>query len=259
MRIIIGLAAWLLAGCATQLATPPQAQDGAGGKVLAFQRNGLNPHNGGQLVAASVLRPGDILLTAARSLSSTGIQLFTTAPVSHAALYIGDGEVAEAVGEGVRTRSVEAVLADEDIVVALRHPRIGDAHAERMQGFARDQMGRRYNYLGVVLQAPFSLERRLCELPAVPTPVRDACIQGIATLQLGTGDDDRFFCSQFVLEAYRVAGLPMTRAEPGWLSPADILHMREGDVSSVRIEQPLTYVGHLKYRPLLQVPAAVLN
>ena len=49
-------------------------------------------------------------------------------------------------------------------------------------------------------------------------------------------------------EAYRVAGLPITDADPRWISPADILHMREGDVSSVRVNQPLAYIGHLKFR-----------
>jgi hypothetical protein len=60
--------------------------------------------------------------------------------------------------------------------------------------------------------------------------------------------NDRFFCSQFVLEAYRQSGLPLTDADPRWLSPRDILHMRDGDVPSVRVRQTLVYVGHLKFQ-----------
>jgi hypothetical protein len=97
-----------------------------------------------------------------------------------------------------------------------------------------------------VLLAPFSLERRACELPLLPEAMRDFCLRGVATIQLGAASNDRFFCSQFVLEAYRVAGLPITDADPRWVSPADILHMREGDVPSMKIHQALTYVGHLK-------------
>ena len=37
----------------------------------------------------------------------------------------------------------------------------------------------------------------------------DACIRGIAAIQLGASKNDRFFCSQLVLEAYRHAGLPL--------------------------------------------------
>jgi len=46
----------------------------------------------------------------------------------------------------------------------------------------------------------------------------------------------------------------MTSADPRLISPADILHMREGDVSSVRIPKQLQFVGHLKYeRPITVV------
>ena len=59
--------------------------------------------------------------------------------------------------------------------------------------------------------------------------------------------ESRLFCSQLVLQAYRHAEVPMTDADPRLISPADILHMREGDVSSVRIHRELRYAGHLKY------------
>jgi hypothetical protein len=68
-------------------------------------------------------------------------------------------------------------------------------------------------------------------------------------VHLGLGRSDRFFCSQFVLEAYNRAGLPLTTADPRLLTPADLLHMREGDVPSVRSHQALVYVGHLKFQP----------
>jgi hypothetical protein len=61
--------------------------------------------------------------------------------------------------------------------------------------------------------------------------------------------ESRLFCSQLVLQAYRHAEVPMTYADPRLISPADILHMREGDVPSVRIHRQLRYAGHLKYPP----------
>ena len=54
-----------------------------------------------------------------------------------------------------------------------------------------------------------------------------------------------------MLEAYRQAGLPLTSADPRLVSPADLLHMREGDVPSIQIAQALQYVGHLKSPPPL--------
>jgi hypothetical protein len=118
-----------------------------------------------------------------------------------------------------------------------------------MRSFAQAQAGKKYNMLGIVLQAPFTLQRQYCELPLVPSLVRDACIRGLAAIQLGVARNDRFFCSQFVLAAYQQAQLPLTNADPLLVSPADLLHMREGDVPSIRIEQTLQYVGHLKTGP----------
>ena len=87
------------------------------------------------------------------------------------------------------------------------------------------------------------------ELPLVPGPVRDACVRGCTLVQLGGGRDGRSFCSQFVLQAYARAGAPLTDADPSWLSPADMLHLREGDVATMAAARPLRYVGHLKHTP----------
>lgn len=243
LRCAIGVVVLALSGgCATRVAPPEPGLR----SPVTFQSVALAPGNGGQLVAASELRPGDIVLSAAGGVTSVGIRLLTLAPVSHAALYVGEGRVAEAVGEGVVLRDVSDMLAQEAMVVAFRHPGVGEHHAQRLRAFVQAQLGRRYNHVGVLLHAPFSVERRACELPLMPDALREACLLGVATVQLGAVRNDRFFCSQFVIEAYRQAGLPITDADPRWISPADILHMREGDVPSVRVHQALLYVGHLK-------------
>ena len=242
-----------LIGCATEI--KPHADSGA--PTLAFQNlslnPALNPANGGQLVDATALRPGDIILTADNGIKSSGIRLITLSPVSHAAVYMGRlngvDVVAEAVGEGIRQRSVADLVAEESTIVAFRHPQINPTHVDRMNVFMARHVGQKYNYLGVMLQAPFAIERRACELPLVPSLVRDFCLRGVAAVQLGLGRNDQFFCSQFVLEAYRSAGLPLTDADPRLFSHGDLLHMREGDVPSVRIHQALQYVGHLKSPP----------
>ncbi|KAF0815447.1 hypothetical protein IGB42_00528 [Andreprevotia sp. IGB-42] len=251
--ILLLLASLLLAACATEMkqADPATAQAAS----VAFQNSSLSPKNGGKLIGQGELLPGDIILSATDGITSAGIRLFTLAPVSHAALYVGDDLIAEAVGEGVRLRAVSQVLEEEAVVVAFRRSDLTVAQAAEIRHFAEAQVGRQYNYVGVMLHAPFSIERRICDLPLMPAVTRDACMRGIATIQLGTPDNDRFFCSQFVIEAYRVAGLPITDVNPRWVSPADILHMREDDVPSIKIHQPLVYVGHLKFQAS---PAAAL-
>lgn len=248
---LIGISAllFLSVGCATKFNPPHLDEDKP---LVSFQRHALTPRNGGYLADEEDLKRGDILLSATNGINSVGIRLWTMAPVSHAALYIGDGQVAEAVGSGVRLRSLAQMLDEEAVVVAFRHPGLSDAQGEKLRDFALDNVGERYNHFGILLQTPFTMERRICELPVVPGAVRDFCIRGIALVQLGAVRNDKFFCSQFVLEAYKQAGLPITPADPRLISPADILHMREGDVSSVKVHQPLTYEGHLKMEFPLQ-------
>jgi uncharacterized protein YycO len=244
------LQAWLIAalalgvaGCATRI---HPLGDSAAPVLQVQQRVQLTPLGEGIAAQAEDLQTGDILLSSTQSLVSLGIRAFTLSPVSHAALYVGDGQVVEAVGAGVQQRPLADYLASESTVVAFRHPDINDAQALRLREYAQSLVGKQYNPVGIVLQAPFTVQRRYCELPVVPGFVRDICVRGLGAIYLGAVRNDRFFCSQLVLQAYQAAGLPLTSADPLLISPADLLHMREGDVPSVKTEQALQYLGHLK-------------
>lgn len=249
--LILLLLLLLLCGCAAQVQTTGSDPDSGepAKRALALQRLALTPKNGGRLVDASLLEPGDIILSAGKGMVSVGIRVFTIAPVSHSVLYIGEGDIVEAVvGQGVRRRSLQESLDEDTVAVAFRAPDLTPEQGRQISAFAQAQVGTKYNALGVLLQAPFSIEKRICELPILPTNVRDFCIRGVASIQLGVVSKKRFFCSQFLLEAYRSAGVPITDADPRWISPADLLHMREGDVPSMRVRQSLAYIGHLKFR-----------
>jgi hypothetical protein len=236
-RLLVGVAlALLLTACATQVDFAPDPGQPA---LRVQQRLLLTPANGGVQISPQDLRPGDIVLSSTNGIVSMGVRLITLAPVSHAALYLGDDTFVEAVGAGVRTRSTQEYMDGESTIVAFRHPGIGEPHIGALHDFSRQHVGKKYNTAGIVLQAPFSIGRQYCELPLIPGLVRDYCIRGLAAIQLGAIKNDRFFCSQFVLEAYRHARLPLTTADPRLISPADLLHMREGDVPSVRTEQAL--------------------
>lgn len=245
----------VLQGCATQLEMRAASRSGdpetaSPSAVLKFQRLSMVPGNEA-LVVKDDLQPGDILLSSAPTLRSSAIQMMTLAPVSHAAVYIGNGEVVEAVLPSVRVRSLGALLKEENAVLVLRHPDLTAEQARSMRDYALQQTGTRFNALGVAMHAPFGVIRKVCELPLMPPYWRDACIRGVGGVFHVATSKVQFFCSQLVLQSYRHAGVPITVADPRLISPADILHMREGDVSSVRIHQRLRQVGHLKYdRPI---------
>jgi hypothetical protein len=248
------LLAMLLQGCATQLelgaGTIPE---GGSAPALRFQDPSAAPAGKDAFIGPEALQPGDILLTSMPGLAGASIELMTLAPVSHAALYVGEGRVVEAVRSGVGERSMPQVLEQESVVLVLRYPGLSARQARRIGQYARQKTGAGFNFVGVTLQIPYSVGRKLlCELPFVPGVVRAGCLRGMGVLsQLGTRER-QLFCSQLVVQAYRHAGVRLTEADPRTLSPADLLHMREGDVSSVRIARALRYVGHLKYdRPTL--------
>lgn len=256
--IAMALLSALLQGCATQFAprpgsAPRDAHAAPEGLELQFQNPSIAPAGDEAFIAPGALQPGDILLTSMSGFRSAAIRLMTFAPVSHVAVYIGDGQVVEAVGSGVRVRGIDELLHEEAVVLALRYPDLSAQQARSIKAYALERSGEGFNYLGVTLHIPLSIGRRLCELPLVPSSLRDACIRSMGVINQLAASEGRLFCSQLVLQAYRHAEVPMTDADPRLISPADILHMREGDVPSVRIHRQLRYAGHLKYPSMAMV------
>ena len=122
-----------LAGCATQFIDPTNK------KAPSFQvqnRLLLTPANGGKSIQASDLRAGDIVLSSTNGIASLGIRVLTITPVSHAALYLGDDQIAEAVGSGVHIRSTAEFIAGESTIVAFRHPELSPDQAALVRAFA---------------------------------------------------------------------------------------------------------------------------
>lgn len=248
---LIALLATLLQGCATSFETGESS--GTEGAALLFQRNSIAPQERDPFVALDTLQPGDIILTAAPTLRSMGIRLMTWSSVSHAALYIGEGKIVEALGSGVHVRPLEELLLEENVALVLRYPGLSPEQQLHITDYALQKTGAGFNFVGVTLQVPYSVTRRVCELPLLPMAVRDACLRSIGVLNYVAATESQLFCSQLVMQAYRRAGTPLTDADPRLISPADILHMREGDVPSVAVRTQLRSIGYLKY----ELPTAV--
>ncbi|QMI04187.1 YaeF family permuted papain-like enzyme [Citrobacter sp. RHB25-C09] len=200
-------------------------------------------------ITVADLKPGDLLFSSSLGVTSLGIRAFSSASVSHVAIYLGDEEVAEATGAGVQIVSLQQAMKHSDKIFALRAPDLTPQQANEIEAFAYKIKDSGYNYRGIVEFIPFMLTRQMCSLNPFSADFRQQCVNGLAKAQLSDvseADKKVWFCSEFVTDAFARAGHPLTLAQSGWISPADLMHMREGDVSSFKAETQLRYVGHLK-------------
>jgi hypothetical protein len=239
--ISLATLALLAQGCATSFEL-----DEVSGPALLFQSLSVAPREQPGLSHYS-LEPGDIILTSAPTLKSIGIRLVTFSPVSHAALYVGEGRIVEALGSGVHARALEDLLLEENVALVLRRPGLSDEQKLAITDYALQKTGAGFNFVGATLHVPYSVTRRICEVPFLPVVLRDVCLRSIGVLNYVSATDSQLFCSQLVMQAFEHAQAQLTEADARLITPAGILHMREGDVASVRVSAQLQYVGHLKY------------
>ncbi|AWH87489.1 YaeF family permuted papain-like enzyme [Limnobaculum parvum] len=256
---------FLLSGCTMQISEKEDNPLSAANTLpveIQMQRLHSYPEGGSLVIPATEMAAGDILLTSPYGPTSLGIRLFSASTVSHAAIYLGNDQVVEAVGgSGVQIVSLDKVMDHNSKIIVLRVPELSAEQALAIRHFSESQVGQRYNYNGVALMAPFMMTRQLCSLNPFSEKFRNGCISTLAKLQLGSDEDAKgsFFCSQFVIEAYNQAGLPITTSDPVWVSPVDLLHMRQGDVASLTPNNPLLYIGHLKKGIIESTTASIRN
>ncbi|MEO1641889.1 MAG: YiiX/YebB-like N1pC/P60 family cysteine hydrolase [Pseudomonadota bacterium] len=153
------------------------------------------PGQGGMSIGISALEVGDIIATSGNAAISAAIRSHTGAPVSHLALYIGDGMVIEAVSRGVVQNTLSRVLETSDFAAAYRVPELTPAQQRQIKAFALDAEARRvpYDY------------------------------KAIASLQ-HFQDNDALFCSELVFEAYESAGRPI--GNPQQSNPGQVITLR---------------------------------
>ena len=253
--VLIGTA---LTGCATEWRHQAATTTEKGAWRLHSQRSSTVPVQGMVPIEAADLRAGDILFSAEKGFNSVGIRLFNQASVSHAFVYLGDGQIAEVVGSGVHIQPLDQATAHSTVLAAYRHPQLTPEAVDKIRQFAHSLDGSRYNFSGIAKQAPYSLTRKACELPVIPRAVRHLCVNSLALVQVTPFSSQRYFCSQFVIEAFNRAGTPLTETKPEWVSPGDILHLREDDVAAVTPMTRLVYVGHLRCSESLWNPSCQL-
>jgi|HubBroStandDraft_6_1064221.scaffolds.fasta_scaffold16248_2 cell wall-associated NlpC family hydrolase len=189
----------------------------------------LTPTSGGGMcIADSALQPADIIVSAGIGAVSTAIRYGTASDVSHAALYIGDGEVIEAIGPGVKERPLNKSLDDHSLAVAYRARGMTPSAAAIIVHFAKQWKGKKYDTVGAAAAG-------------ARNPFVCVVVMGIAPCAAARAgkfkSSDKFYCSQLVLEAYRRAGVSFITQDPNTSQPEDMVTAYSKD--------KLLYVGHL--------------
>ena len=112
-------------------------------------------------IERSLLKPGDIILTAEKAAVSKGVRVGTGSRFSHAAIWVG-GTMIEAVREGVFSKNVQRLILDKPshcVVLRSRKP-LSEREIEQVCFYAHTQVGSLY----ALDEALLVLPRRMMKL-----------------------------------------------------------------------------------------------
>jgi len=112
-------------------------------------------------IERSLLKPGDIILTAEKAAVSKGVRVGTGSRYSHAAIWVG-GTMIEAVREGVFSKNPQRLMLDKPshCVVLRSRKALSAEQIEQICFYARTQVGSLY----ALDEAMLVLPRRLMKL-----------------------------------------------------------------------------------------------
>lgn len=198
----------------------------------------LDPGAGGRSIAESALQPGDVLVSTTRDRVSGLIRGVTDSQVSHAAIVLKNGQVAESLGSGVGVKPISEALSDDVLAVALRPvPPLTSTQVDQLDAWVRTQIGVPYNYIGVGGQGLFRLTTGACDHLGF---ARDACERARHRVVMSTAGDNSWFCSELVIQAFQRVGHPLGNQPAMSQAPSDIAAL---------MGSRLAYVGHARYDP----------
>lgn len=194
----------------------------------------LEPAGGGGMsIGESALEVGDIIVSTTEERVSEIIRGVSGSKVSHAALYVGDGLLVEAVASGVRLKTLVDALQDDLYAVALRHPDVSEYQGQLIRDFAGQQVDLNYDFRGIAMHALYRVSASVCD--ELEGAARTLCDKARWQVAFGNDDADRWYCSELVFSAYEAAGVPLG-TKPAASTPGSLL----------QLDPPLEYVGHLK-------------
>lgn len=146
--------------------------------------------------------PGDIVLYHGDSLLAKLIQFFDGTEMNHAAIYLGEGMVGEALAGGLKRRTLEESLSDDEYVL-VRRLKTDPGTIDPVVNKARDYLaiGNRYGFEQIFLLAFLGLTRKLQVNPFLGWLLRKIFDQAAAWL-MDQGHKQPMICSEFAYRCY---------------------------------------------------------
>lgn len=147
------------------------------------------------ILDAEELLPGDVILSTPYAIKSFFIRASTFSRYSHAAIYLGNHLYAEAIGLGVRVRSVDTIVSKRIKVIRLKNTEGLDSKHKAIQAVERVD---HYLYLPYWLQG--------------------ALLSGFVRENVDSRKN--MFCSHFVAQCYADVGINVAgRRKPENITP----------------------------------------
>lgn len=174
------------------------------------------------IVGPADLRPGDVLLFRPRKTNriQSSIARATGSPYTHAAIYLGDGMIAESVVRRGVSSSALRDLIDSSLCVAVLRSSMGfgDERVRKLMAFVTSVLGNRkfYNFVSALSFGKRSAEHFETQLDFI----RQNYGKVISEQEFAKKS---FFCSAFVVACFAVVGIIGETAQvayqPDYFSP----------------------------------------
>lgn len=150
------------------------------------------------------LAQADVLLYHGTSFISRAIQFFDGTDFSHAALYVGSGQVGEAVATGLVQRNFAAGVPGNEWVRVYRHKNVPlDMSPVLGKAAYYLEQGNRYGYEQLLLLAFLCLTRKLRVTPSLRWLLRNVLDAAASVLtRLASQQKEPMICSEFVYRSY---------------------------------------------------------
>ena len=171
---------------------------------------------------ASELQLADVILSTTGAAVSSVIKAGTAAHYSHAMLYVGKGNVVEAVDKGVVHRSIKLATAGATYAHVFRLKDMTSDQAAKIVAYALTKVGGSYAYGGV-----FGGSGLVSVLSAPTQPWLHLARWGANKVKAGVGSKRTYFCSELVEDSYESQELTVSRYYPSMTNPGDIAEYSE--------------------------------